>query len=320
MGSRISAIEYFLPDLLRNNQDIEKICPDFHAAKIEKKLGIASRHIAGTHETALDMAEQACLKLFAYYDRAKIDYVLLCTQSPEYLLPTSACILQDRLGLRKDAGALDFNLGCSGFVYGLSLAKGLIAGKIASRVLLVTSETYTKFIAPQDKGNMSIFGDAAAATVIEADAEESIHAFSLGTDGSGYRNLIVANGGLRAPKDGGDGDFLYMDGPEIFNFTLESLPPLIEDVLARNNTTLEKVDYIVFHQANLYMLETLRKLMKIPAEKFHMDLHDTGNTVSSTIPLALKRAETSGKIKKGDTILLAGFGVGYSYAATIITL
>ena len=319
MPCRLTKIEYCLPERMRTNRDLGNVFPDFKAEKIEKKIGIVSRHIAADTETALDMAEKVCARLFSHYDRQRIDYLLLCTQSPDYFLPTSACILQDRLQLSRNIGALDFNLGCSGFVYGLSLAKGLIAAGIAEHVLLVTAETYSKYLAPDDKGNMSLFGDAAAAAVIETHDTECIHSFSLGTDGRGFPNLIVANGGSRSPKDGGAGDFLFMDGPEIFNFALEALPPLINDVLRKNNLKKEEVDHFIFHQANRYMLNSLQKLLEIPEEKFYINLHDTGNTVSSTIPIALKQAEADGIIKPGDKVLLAGFGVGYSYGATIIT-
>ena len=318
MNCRISANEYYLHENIRTNSDIEAICPDFKAEKIKKKVGISSRHIAATNETALDLAEKACRKLFHDYNAEKIDFILLCTQSPDYKLPTSACILQDRLGLNKNIGALDFNLGCSGFIYGLSLAKGLISSGTAEHVLLVTAETYSRYIAPDDKGNMSIFGDAAAATIIETSSKSGIGVFELGTNGGGYKNLIVEKGGSRNKCLGGATETLFMDGPEIFNFTLEEVPGLVERVLNKNKFNMESIDYFIFHQANKYMLKTLQNLMNIPDEKFHIELEHTGNTVSSTIPIALKQAEEAKKISPGNHILLAGFGVGYSYGAVTI--
>ncbi len=319
MGSRITRIEYCLPETVRTNADIEKVFPDFKSAKVEQKIGIVSRHAAAPDETALDLAQKACEKLFRHYEKGKIDYLLLCTQSPDYILPTSACILQDRLGLSKSVGALDYNLGCSGFVYGLSLAKGLISGGIAEHVLLVTSETYSKHISPADKGNTAIFGDAAAATVIESSEEEHIGRFCLGTDGSGYQKLIVRNGGMRSPKDGGSGDHLFMDGPEVFKFVMEAVPEMVRNVLLKNGLSVSDIDCFVLHQANAYMLKTLRKLMNIPEDRFYVNMKETGNTVSATIPLAMKQAEEQGIIRRGDRILLAGFGVGFSYGAAVIT-
>lgn len=325
-------IASYLPKQVLSNDDLSQVFPEWSSKKIEKKIGIRSRHIAAENETALDMAIKACEALFTDIDKQMVDYLLLCTQSPEYYLPTTACILQDRLGLRTDIGALDFNLGCSGFVYGMSVAKGLIAGGVASNVLLVTSETYTKHIHPQDKGNRSIFGDAATATLIGADDVSHIHQFALGTDGRGWENLIIPNGGLRSrfcptaadwTDDAGavrNDNMLYMNGPEIFNFTIEAVPKLVQAVLEKNTMTLEDLDYVIFHQANQYMLQYLQDVIGIPAEKFYINMLETGNTVSSTIPLALKDALEIGTVKPGDKVLLAGFGVGYSYGATIITI
>jgi 3-oxoacyl-[acyl-carrier-protein] synthase-3 len=278
------------------------------------------------------MAGKACERLFDNFDRSIIDFVLLCTQSPDYFLPTSACILQDRLGLRTEIGALDFNLGCSGYVYGLSLAKGLLSASIAENVLLVVSETYSKHIHPQDKGNRSIFGDAASATLISKDMLSKIHEFALGTDGRGWNNLIIHNGAMRnRPQQKAmdwtdengvlrNDDMLYMNGPEIFNFTIEAVPVLINQVLQKNKTSLDDIDFVIFHQANQYMLQYLRELIGVDENKFYVDMAETGNTVSATIPIALEKCLKEGRVKPGDRVLLAGFGVGYSYGATIITI
>jgi 3-oxoacyl-[acyl-carrier-protein] synthase-3 len=332
MGVQIKHIEYFLPDKVLTNAEMEKEFPDWSAQKIEDKTGIRQRHVVSEGETALDLAVEACRKLFAKYDKSLIDFVLLCTQSPDYFLPTSACILQDRLGLNRNTGALDFNLGCSGYIYGLALAKGLISAGIASNILLVTSETYTKLIHQKDKANRTIFGDGAAATIVAQSNENKVREFVLGTDGSGYHNLIVHNGGSRNQYDGSSKEIaddggsihtknnLFMNGPEIFNFTIENIPQLVEDTLSKNNMTLENIDFVIFHQANKYMLTYLRKKIKIKEDKFYLNLESTGNTVSATIPIALKDCLDKKKIKQGDKILLVGFGVGYSWGATIVDL
>ena len=301
MGSRITHVEYFLPEQVLSNDDLKNVFPSIDLGKIEK-IGIHSRHIASDKETSLDLAYHAAIKLFDKIDKTKIDYLLLCTQTPDYFLPTSACILQDRLGLRKNIGALDFNLGCSGYVYGLSLAKGLIEGGIASNVLLLTGETYSKLLNEEDRGNRSIFGDAGSATIISKSEDNKIFNFELGTDGAGAENLIVKNGALKNKTDTApkikeygsnncytDND-LYMNGPEIF------------------------------HQANKFMLGYLRKKIKIPENKFYVNLETVGNTVSNTIPIALKDSIEKGHVKEGDKVLLCGFGVGYSMGATIIEL
>ena len=229
-------------------------------------------------------------------------------------------------------GALDFNLGCSGFIYGLAMAKGLIRSEIANNAILVTSETYSKHIHPQDRANRSIFGDGAAATLLTKEDVSKIFDFELGTDGQGKQNLIVESGAMRKQKDPGkipfidengnffSSDHLYMNGPEIFNFTIEKVPLVVSNVLYKNNLNIGEIDYFIFHQANKYMLEYLRKKIKIPPEKFYNDILMTGNTVSATIPIAIKNAWDNHLIKSGNKLLLVGFGVGYSWGATIITL
>ena len=332
MGSKISNIEYFLPSKVLNNRDLEEKFKTWSPEKIEKKTGVRERHIAEQNETALDLAYYASKKLLDNCRSDTIDFILFCTQSPDYYLPANACILQDRLGLPKNIGAMDFNLGCSGFVYGLAVAKGLVASGMASDILFVTSETYSKHINENDKSNLTIFGDAASAVMVTASDDEKIGEFVLGTDGSGYGNLIVLNGGLRSRFDpdsplkidesesGRTLNNLYMNGPEIFNFTIKAVPEVVKNVLEKNNTSLEHIDYVIFHQANKYIIEYLRKKLHIPENKFYVNLLNTGNTVSCTIPIALKNSIEGNTIKKGNRVLLVGFGVGYSWGGTVITI
>lgn len=331
MKTYIKAISYYLPEKIVTNEDLVKEFPEWTVEKVASKVGVTERHIAADDETAADMGVKAAEKLFAEHaiDKDEIDFVLLCTQSPDYFLPTSACLIQQKLGLRTNIGALDFNLGCSGFVYGLSLAKGLIAGGIAKNVLLLTSETYSKHLHPKDKGNRTIFGDAAAATFISTDGFAEIGNFSLGTDGRGAENLIVKKGAMRQPENINDlhfdeganptsSDFLYMNGGEIFNFTSEAVPILVADVLEKNQTVQKEIQLFIFHQANKYMMNYLRKLIDIEAENFYIHLEKVGNTVSSTIPIALYEAKKEGKLQ--GNVLLAGFGVGYSWGGVILKI
>jgi 3-oxoacyl-[acyl-carrier-protein] synthase-3 len=323
MGVRIKQIEYYLPEKIIRNADLAKEFPEWEAEKIEEKVGIRSRHVALEDETALDLALLAGEKLLSQIDRNKVDFLILCTQSPDYFLPTSACILQDKLKLRKNIGAFDYNLGCSGFVYGLGIVKGLINSNIANCVLLITSETYSKHIHQNDKGSRSIFGDGATATLIEKSEEEGIHEFVFGTDGSGMNNLIVKRGGMRHNQtiDFNDPDnCLYMNGPEIFNFTLDVIPGLVKKTLEQNKLKIEEIDYFIFHQANKFMLDYLRKKMKVDQSVFYNNLLTTGNTVSSTIPIAIKDCLDNKLIKRKDRLMIAGFGVGYSWGAAVITI
>ena len=333
MNPRISSIEYHLPERVLTSTGLAAEFPGWSVDKIQSKTGIEERHIAGAEEFASDLAVRAAEKIFAAgVPRDSVDALLYCTQSPDHFLPTTACLLQNRLGLRTDIAAFDFNLGCSGYIYGLGLARGLIQSGQATRVLLLTADTYSKFIHPADRSVRTLFGDAAAATIIEA-AEGSgglNGPFVYGTDGRGAENLIVPAGGLRMPRredaavvtdEAGNqrsANHLYMNGPEIFNFTLRIVPATVETLFARSGLTLEDVDLFVFHQANQYMLEHLRKRLGVPAEKFVVSMQKCGNTVSSTIPIALKMALESGRLRPGMKVMLLGFGVGYSWGGTIV--
>ncbi len=331
----IAAIEYHLPETTVTSADLAALYPDWPADKIESKTGIQSMHIAGPGVCASDLAVEAARKLFATgaCDPASVDYILLCTQTPDYVSPPTACLLQDRLGIGKSAGALDFNLGCSGFVCGLGLGEGLIASGQASNVLLITADTVTRYIHPQDKSVRLLFGDAAAATLLRAaeSDEPPIGPFVYGTDGSGAPNLIIPAGGMRTPRsrqeptpvedDFGNArtnESLFMNGAAVFDFTVETVPASIGKLLARANLDDSKVDLYVFHQAGKPILEYLRKRMRIPPEKFVVDMADCGNTSSSTIPIALGRAAKSGRLPAGARVVLIGFGVGYSWAATVV--
>ena len=303
-------IAYELPRKILTNEELSNIYPDWTADKILAKTGSASRHIADDGETALDLAERVAKELFVAdgIPPDVIDFLILCTQSAEYRLPSSVCLLQQRLGVPTNIGAVAFDHGCSGFIYGLSLAKGLISGGMANNILFVTAETYTKYIAAEDKSTRTIFGDGAAATLINEEDADGIGAFSFGTDGAGAEKLIVRD------------NKLFMDGPEIFNFTLEVVPKTMEDVLTKNGLTRDDIDLYVFHQANKFMLDTIRKVNGLPRDKFYVDLEDTGNTVSSTIPIALKKLSVAGNLRKGMKVMLMGFGVGLSWGATVITI
>ena len=302
-------IAYELPESILTNKDLSSIFPEWTEEKILLKTGIDSRHIASDGEGVFELAKNVCEKLFVAerIDPAQVDFILLCTQSPKYRLPSTACLLQDALRMPKMSGALDYDLGCSGFVYGLAMAKGLVKGGIAKNVLLVAAETYTKYIGEMDKSTRTIFGDGAAATLIDEDMAGRIGEFVLGTDGSGADKLILR-----------EGENLFMDGPEIFNFTLEVVPKTIDEVCAKNGVAREEVDLFVFHQANKFMLDTIRKVTGLPRDKVYVNLEDTGNTVSSTIPIALKRAEFEGKLRAGMKVMVLGFGVGLSWGGTII--
>ena len=329
MEAYIKDIAYYLPQRVVTNEELVEEFPEWSVEKIAEKVGVFERHVAVENETATDLAIIAAEKMFdkGNVNKEDIDFVIFCTQSPDYKLPSSACVIQDKLGIKTNSGAFDFNLGCSGYEYGLAVAKGLIIGGIAKNILLLTGETYNKYLHPRDKGNRTIFGDGASATVISTEGFAVIGEFVLGTDGSGAKDLIVKSCGARHIEKFGDlyfdeggnpisSDYLYMDGQDIFMFTLVKVPKMVKDVLSKNNLEKEDVSLFVFHQANKYMLEHLRKKLQIDEERFFVNLEMVGNTVSSTIPIALCDAREQGKLK--GNLLLAGFGVGLSWGATIV--
>lgn len=332
-------ISYYHPKKVLSNEEISSLHPEWTVEKISAKTGIEKRYVSAPDETAGDMAYQAAMLLMQQNDISpqSIDYIILCTQSPDYYLPTTACILQDRLGLSEHSGAFDYNLGCSGFIYGLGIAKGLIVSGQAAHVLLLTAETYTKYIHPEDKSCRTIFGDGAAATLvtsgkIQKGLNAEIGHFSYKTIGSGFRNLIVENGGARNFKKenrssnvtdeswDGKGNNLYMDGKAIFDFTAFHVPDVIKDNVLLNDVELSSVNLFIYHQANKFMLDFLRKRCGIEKEKFYIDLADGGNTVSSTIPIAFKNATDKGFVHVDDSIQLCGFGVGLSIGAVLLKI
>lgn len=336
MTVRVVAVDYHLPERVLANEELSAEFPEWSVEKIAAKTGVHRRRVAAEDEFTSDLAIAAGHRLLEEHgiEAHSIDYLIVCTQSPDYFLPTTACIVHEGLGLRTDAGAVDLNLGCSGYIYALGQAKGLIESGQALRVLVITSDTYTKFVNPADKSVRTIFGDGAAATLVAEQDEgavgRGIGAPVYGTDGSGARHLVVPNGGLRPgtdlePKSAAsergirsNGYDLFMDGPEIFNFTLRVVPDSVARILDREGLQLDDVDLFVFHQANAFMLEHLRKKLKVPRERFFVSLAETGNTVSSTIPIALTEAQREGVLRRGMRVMLLGFGVGLSWGGLVL--
>jgi 3-oxoacyl-[acyl-carrier-protein] synthase-3 len=323
----IGPISMHLPETVETNDELRKRFPKWDMDLIYSKTGIKSRHVAAPDECASDLGVAAAERLFAEHgvERDSIDFLLFCTQTPDYPLPTTACLMQHRLGLKTSIGAIDFNLGCSGFVYGLSLADGLIRSGAAKRVLLITAETYSKYIDAEDRSLRTIFGDGAAATLVEASDNQSLAGFRFGTDGSGADTLFVAKGGARStdvlkPRKRHRWESqLYMDGPALVDFTVEQIPNLVEDVLRAADAKRADVELFLMHQATQFMLDKLRMSMDITTEQLPLALEDYGNTVSSTIPILLHDLRASGRLRPGVRSMLVGFGVGLSWAGCMWT-
>ncbi|MFS0774380.1 3-oxoacyl-ACP synthase III family protein [Sphingomonas sp. 1P08PE] len=333
MGARIAAIATHLPDRVLSNEQLADLYPAWPADKILDKTGIRERRVAAEHETAGDLAFHAAHKLFAAgdYAREDVDFLILCTQAPDYLLPTTACLLQDRLGLDRRVGALDVNLGCSGFVYGLALAAGLIAAGAARQVLLLTADTYSKFIHEGDKSVRTLFGDGAAATLIVASDEATIGPFVFGTDGSGGKDLIVEAGGFRTPRDPETAratadaqgnvrsrEHLFMHGANVMNFSLREVPRTFARLLEASGVDKADIDHVVLHQANKFMLDALQRKLGLADDRLPRCYEHVGNTVSSTIPFVLANLRQNGQMAPGSRLAVIGFGVGLSWAGASI--
>lgn len=331
MKAYIKAINYALPEGVLTNEEVAAMFPEWTVEKIEKKLGIKQRHITAENETASDIAIKAAEQLFENngINKEVIDYLIFVTQSPDYHLPTTACVIQKRMGLSHNLTSIDVNLGCNGFVVGLSLAKAVILAGQAKNVLLLTGETYSKYMHEKDKSNLTIFGDGASATIVSTEGIAEIGEFVVGTDGEGAENLIVKTGGARHMKPANDlvfddfgnprsSDNLYMDGPAILNYSLDFLAKLVNDVLAKNSLTMDDIDLHVYHQANIFLANLERKTLRIPLEKYWVSIENTGNTVSSTIPIALCEALKEGKLTKGMKVLSIAQGLGYTWGGMVL--
>lgn len=327
----IKALAYHLPEQILDNEEIAQRFPEWTVEKIEKKLGIKQRHITRDGETASDLAIEAAEKLFKEqnFDRDRVEYLIFVTQSPDYHLPTTACVIQKRLGLSNHITAIDVNLGCSGFITGLSLAKAIVESGQAQNVLLLTAETYSKYMHERDKSNRTIFGDGSAATLISTEGIAAIGNAVIGTDGNGANNLIVKTGGARHPQPANDvvfddfgnphsSDFLFMDGPAILNYSIESIPSLVADVLEKNNLKMEDIDLHVYHQANKFLADLERRKLRIEKDKYYVSIENTGNTVSSTIPIALCEALKTEKIHKDTKVLSVAQGLGYTWGGIVL--
>lgn len=330
----IRAIRSYLPKRVLTN---EELSPEvgWTAQEIFKKTGIAKRHISAPDECVSDMATAAARRLFSEcdVDPSRVQFLVMCTQTPDYILPTTACIVQERLGLPTDCAAFDINLGCSGYIYSLAIASSFVRSGLFERGLILTADTYTKYIHPKDRSVRTLFGDAATATYVTASQEPGLKEFCFGTDGRGADNLIIPAGGTRRPRSPGtanpctdasgnirSADNLFMDGSAIFTFTLQRVPQIVQAVLASAQMSIDDMDWIIFHQASKFLMDHLRQKMGLRQDRYCIYLEGVGNTVSSTIPLVMEHEMADGHFIQGQHVLLVGFGVGLSWGAAILRL
>ena len=332
----IEAIASGFPVRSMGNEEWRAAYPDWDFERLEKRTGVLRRFVASEGETALDFALAACRQLESEgkLRAPEIDAIIFCTQSPDYIMPPNSCLLHGELGLRPDVIAFDITLACSGYIYGLQLASSLIESGASRRVLLATADTYTRFIHPGDRATRCLFGDGGAVSILsKAENGRGIRGIQCGTAGKHFQKFMIAAGGMRTPCSAATAretvdqsgnvrslEQIKMDGLGVLSFFNATVPCAVRTAVARHNLSLEDIDLFLFHQASQVALDSLRSALAIPAEKMVYDLAETGNLVSASIPVALKRAMDSGRARPGQVALLCGFGVGLSWGTAVIDL
>jgi len=315
MRVKIEEISYEFGSNLENLKILKASNPDWDIDKILNTTGIDNRYCSSDDETALDLAVEAGKKLETRID--DVDLLLFVTQSPEYILPTTACIAQDRLGLNKNIAAFDINLGCSGYIYALSVVGSMMESNQATKALILCGDTYTKYISINDRTSRPLFSDAGSATIVtKSKNDNKIGPFIYGTDGSGADNLIVRNSASKR-ENTKTKDF-YMNGAEVLLFTMANVPNGANQLLHKASKSLEDIDYFLFHQASKVVMNNILRKLNLDEKKFLTNYQDHGNTVSCTIPILLKQKIDAGIVNRGDKLMLFGFGVGYSYGACLV--
>jgi 3-oxoacyl-[acyl-carrier-protein] synthase III len=333
MGAEIKNVAFYVPEKRLSNADLCREFPELKEEVIFRKTGIRNRYILPDGKTATQFASEVVPDFFSKnkIDPRSVDMLLFCSEGFDYRAGVSSALIHDRTGLRTDCGVVDVPHGCSGYSYCLGMAKGFIEGGMANRVMIVNADMATKVIHPADMELRSIFGDAAAITLVDRSVNAGIGEFVFGTDGSGFHHLYVDRSGMFSPvdaewaKDHSDAGGMLcgrmkMNSLEIFHFSMKVVPGLIADILSKNNLKDEDISLYIFHQANGFMLEKLRYKIGIPQEKFFVNIERYANTVSATIPIALAEALDQKRLKQGDKVLLAGFGIGLTWSGTVITV
>jgi 3-oxoacyl-[acyl-carrier-protein] synthase-3 len=333
MGLIIKDIAYYLPEKIVTNADIKKEHTDWDIQKVGEKSGVLQRHIAGKDETAFDLASKAIEKLFLQSSLSinDIQGIIFCTQSPDYIMPSNAFLVHKKFGFGTNVWAFDYNLACSGYVYGLTIARGMLETNMAQNILLITADTYSKYINPNDRSTSVLFGDGAAVSLLCLEEGKGIIDIALASAGNEFESFYIPSGGCKIPKNKDTKEILtdfsgnqrtlediQMNGFAVWKFISKTVPEQITTLLKRNSLSIDDIDMFGFHQASKLTLDSLIKALKIESRKVYMNLDRVGNTVSASIPIALKDAEINGYLKKGDLLLLSGFGVGLSWGSLIM--
>ncbi len=325
---KIIATGTAFPKTFLTNEALAEAYPDWDMARLVERTGVHARYVAESTETSLDLAEAAARALADenVMSLADVDALIVCTESPDYPVPGNACILQHRLGVRADAFCLDVNMGCSAFPYLLQIVEGLMQGGLAQTALILTADTYTRYIHPEDRSTRALFGDGAAATLLSNVPGGERFQPVFGSRGDLYARFAVKRGGARYLNTAAGSDeiaaenFIQMDGMRILSFFSDTVPKAVREALSKNKLSPDDIDAYIFHQASGVALDAIQRLLDIPDAKMIRAFSHVGNLVSASVPAALDSAWRDGRIKSGDLVLLCGFGVGLSWGISVLKL
>jgi 3-oxoacyl-[acyl-carrier-protein] synthase III len=332
MNTAITAVHYCVPRQRLRNEDLAQRFGAQHMDSIVKLAGIQERRVVAPGETASDLAYWAARGLITdrRIDPQSIDLLIFASQTGDYQVPATACVLHERLGLGQNCAAFDLGMGCSSYPYSLSVAHSMLVAGMARRALVLVAEALTPYIHPLDRGLAPLFGDGAAATLLEPSTEGGFGGFLLGTDGTGHRSIIIPASGARIPRSAETRtevtdesgivrtrEHLQMDGPTVFFFSVQHIPRMIRMALDRFELTLEEVDLVLLHQANKTMVDQIYRVLRVPPEKRFYTLEKLGNTSGASTAILLAEAGRQGVLRPGMRVLLAAFGNGLSWGITV---
>lgn len=334
MNTAITAMHYCVPKQRLTNEELVQRFGERQMESITKMAGIRERRVVAAGETAADLAYWAARRLMTdrQLDPGSIDLLIFASQTGDYQVPATACVLHQRLGLAEHCAAFDIGMGCSSYPYSLSVAHSMVAAGISHRALVLNAEALTPIIHPLDRGLVPLFGDGAAATLIEpTTGQGGFVGFLLGTDGNGYQSIIIPASGARLPRNAESRqeiadetgivrtqEHLHMDGPAVFFFSIQKIPAMIKLALERVQLTVADLDLVLLHQANKTMVDQIYRVLKVPPEKRFYCMETLGNVSGASTPILLAEAWRQGIVQPGMRILLAAFGNGLSWGVTVI--
>jgi len=330
----IEAIAYSLGTKIVTNEKLQTENPHWDMDKTFERTGVSSRPIAAAGITALDMGHEASNKVLRQLDinAGEVDALIFCTQTPDYVLPPNSTLLHGRLDMSSGTMAFDISHACSGFMYSLGIARSLIGSGTARRVLIITADTYSRLVHPLDRATRPLFGDGAAAAIVSAhNPRLAVLDMSFGTSGKDADRFIIRNGGARHKGTADDHgvmpdksgrinspDHIYMNGMGVLSFFNHTVPVAVLDMLDKHNKSINDISFFVFHQASKLALDGIARSLKIPASKMLIDMADTGNLVSASIPVVLANRMDNNSFKQDQLVVLCGFGVGLSWSTALV--